>query len=224
MLVVGFPAGAFQANCYLLATGAGREAVIVDPGEGAADRIEQVLREHELTPAGVLATHGHFDHVYSAAVVADTYGVAVWIHPHDRVLLSDPLAGLGPELAAAFGGSVQLTEPAEVAELAEGVLELAGLRITVEHVPGHTPGSVLLRLDNTEGGRLVLTGDTLFAGSVGRTDLPGGDPGALAHSLRTKLSVLADDTVVLPGHGPSSTIGQERRTNPFFSGSEVGER
>ncbi|GAB3500141.1 MBL fold metallo-hydrolase [Amycolatopsis cihanbeyliensis] len=224
MLVVGFPAGAFQANCYLLATAAGREAVIVDPGEGAVDRVEQALRERELTPVAVLATHGHFDHVYSAAVVADTYGVAVSIHPEDRVLLSDPLAGLGPELAAAFGESVQLTEPAEVTELDEGVLELAGLRITVDHVPGHTPGSVLFRVDSAEGGQLVLTGDTLFAGSVGRTDLPGGDPAALACSLRTKLSVLTDDTVVLPGHGPSSTIGQERRTNPFFLGPEVGER
>ncbi|WP_199434843.1 MBL fold metallo-hydrolase [Qaidamihabitans albus] len=215
MLVVGFPAGAFQANCYLLATAEGHDCVIVDPGEGAAEPVERALREHRLSPATVLATHGHFDHVYSAATIADAHGVPVRIRPEDRPLLSDPLRGLGPELSAAFG-EVTLSEPDDVAELREGPLELAGLRIAVDHTPGHTPGSVVFRVESEEGGQLALTGDTLFAGSAGRTDLPGGDPAGLVRSLRGALLTLADDTVVLPGHGPTTTIGRERTTNPFL--------
>lgn len=215
MLVVGFPAGALQANCYLLATGVGSECVIVDPGQGAEPGIEKALREHRLTPVAVLATHGHVDHVASAAAVADAHDIAVHIHPDDRHLLSDPLAGLGPDLASTFG-AVTSIEPSAVVPLTERVLDLAGLRITVDHTPGHTPGSVVFRVRSTEGGHLALTGDTLFAGSIGRTDLPGGDPEALATSLRTVLLPLAADTVVLPGHGGATTIGRERRSNPFL--------
>ncbi len=215
MLVVGFPAGALQANCYLLATGVGSECVIVDPGQGAEPGIEKALREHRLTPVAVLATHGHVDHVASAAAVADAHDIAVHIHPDDRHLLSDPLAGLGPDLASTFG-AVTSIEPSAVVPLTERVLDLAGLRITVDHTPGHTPGSVVFRVRSAEGGHLALTGDTLFAGAIGRTDLPGGDPEALATSLRTVLLPLADDTVVLPGHGGATTIGRERRSNPFL--------
>ncbi|WP_277068626.1 MBL fold metallo-hydrolase [Saccharomonospora viridis] len=215
MLVVGFPAGALQANCYLLATGVGSKCVIVDPGQGAEPGIEKALREHRLTPVAVLATHGHVDHVASAAAVADAHDIAVHIHPDDRHLLSDPLAGLGPDLASTFG-AVTSIEPSAVVPLTERVLDLAGLRITVDHTPGHTPGSVVFRVRSAEGGHLALTGDTLFAGSIGRTDLPGGDPEALATSLRTVLLPLAADTVVLPGHGGATTIGRERRSNPFL--------
>lgn len=215
MLVVGFPAGALQANCYLLATGVGSECVIVDPGQGAEPGIEKALREHRLTPVAVLATHGHVDHVASAAAVADAHDIAVHIHPDDRHLLSDPLAGLGSDLASTFG-AVTSIEPSAVVPLTERVLDLAGLRITVDHTPGHTPGSVVFRVRSAEGGHLALTGDTLFAGAIGRTDLPGGDPEALATSLRTVLLPLADDTVVLPGHGGATTIGRERRSNPFL--------
>ncbi len=216
MLVVGFPAGAFQANCYLVAAGAGRECVVVDPGEGAEDGVEKAVREHDLTPVAVIATHGHYDHVASAAAVADAYGVAVHIRPEDRHLLTDPLAGLGPRLASAVG-RVTLPEPTAVESLSEGPLDLAGLRIEVFHTPGHTPGSVVFGLRAEEGGRLALTGDTLFAGSVGRTDLPGGDPAALSTSLRTTVLSFSDDTVVLPGHGGSTTIGRERAGNPFLT-------
>jgi len=215
VLVVGFPAGALQANCYLLATGVGSECVIVDPGQGAEPGIEKALREHRLTPVAVLATHGHVDHVASAAAVADAHDIAVHIHPDDRHLLSDPLAGLGPDLASTFG-AVTSIEPSAVVPLTERVLDLAGLRITVDHTPGHTPGSVVFRVRSAEGGHLALTGDTLFAGAIGRTDLPGGDPEALATSLRTVLLPLAADTVVLPGHGGATTIGRERRSNPFL--------
>lgn len=217
MLVVGFPSGAFQTNCYLLASGVGRECVIVDPGQEATQRVEQACDDHRLTPVAVLATHGHFDHVACAAEVADAHGVAVWIRPEDRRMLADPLTGLGPESAAAFG-PVPPVEPATVTELTGDAVELAGLHIEVTPTPGHTPGSVVFRLDSEEGGRLVLTGDTLFAGSIGRTDLPGGDADSLARSLSAVLLSLPDDTVVLPGHGPTTTIGRERSGNPFLVG------
>ena len=197
MLVVGFPAGAFQANCYLLAPGPGADCVIVDPGQDAAGRIGESVREHGLTPIGMLATHGHVDHVGSAAAVGDEHGLPLRLHPADTGLLEDQV---------------------RVDPLSEGILELAGLSITVESVPGHTAGSVQFRLETPEGGRLVLTGDTLFAGSVGRTDRPGGNAAELTHSLLTKVMTLSDEVVVLPGHGASTTIGRERSANPFLLG------
>jgi glyoxylase-like metal-dependent hydrolase (beta-lactamase superfamily II) len=197
VLVVGFPAGALQANCYLLARGAGHECVVIDPGEGAAERVERSLSEHCLTPAGVLVTHGHTDHVAGAASVAGTHQVPVWIRQEDRERLSD--TGAGPR-----------AEPAEVAMLEAGELDVAGLRLSVDHTPGHTPGSAVFRVDSDEGGMLAFTGDTLLPGSIGRVDLPGGDAEGLARSLRTALLPLPDATVVLPGHGGATTIGRER--------------
>lgn len=218
MLVVGFAAGAFQANCYLLATGEGADCVIVDPGQDAVAPIEDALRKYRLKPAAVLATHGHFDHIHSAGTVADAHTIPVYIQPDDRDLLADPLKGLGPQLAAMFAGQVEMTEPNDVIELGEGRLEVAGLAFTVDHTPGHTPGSVIFRIDSDEGGQVALTGDTLFAGSIGRTDLPGGDMVQMQASLRDKVLTLDDRTVVLPGHGTSSTIGAERVSNPYLTG------
>lgn len=218
MLVVGFAAGAFQANCYLLATGEGADCVIVDPGQDAVAPIEDALRKYRLKPAAVLATHGHFDHIHSAGTVADAHTIPVYIQPDDRDLLADPLKGLGPQLAAMFAGQVEMSEPNDVIELGEGRLEVAGLAFTVDHTPGHTPGSVIFRIDSDEGGQVALTGDTLFAGSIGRTDLPGGDMVQMQASLRDKVLTLEDRTVVLPGHGTSSTIGAERVSNPYLTG------
>lgn len=218
MLVVGFAAGAFQANCYLLATGEGADCVIVDPGQDAVAPIEDALHKYRLKPAAVLATHGHFDHIDSAGTVADAHTIPVYIQPDDRDLLADPLKGLGPQLAAMFAGQVEMTEPNDVIELGEGRLEVAGLAFTVDHTPGHTPGSVIFRIDSDEGGQVALTGDTLFAGSIGRTDLPGGDMVQMQASLRDKVLTLDDRTVVLPGHGTSSTIGAERVSNPYLTG------
>jgi len=218
VLVVGFPTGALAANCYLLATGEGEPCVIVDPGQDAVEPVTEALRKHRLSPVAVLLTHGHFDHVFSVAPVCDGTDMAAWIHPEDRELLSDPFKGLSDGSAALFGGRLTMREPAEVRELSDGAtLELAGLTLLVDHTPGHTRGSVMFRAGSEAGGRLVLSGDTLFAGSIGRTDLPGGDQHAMLTSLRDKVLPLPDDTVVLPGHGPSSTIGRERAGNPFLT-------
>ncbi|MEV0676198.1 MBL fold metallo-hydrolase [Actinosynnema sp. NPDC050436] len=217
MLVIGFPTGALQANCFLLAPEAGGPCVVVDPGQDATEPLTRALREHRLSPVAVLLTHGHFDHTFSVAPVCDGNDVPAWIHPADRALLSDPLKGISAESRAFFGGDLEMREPREVRELADGAeLDLAGLRLTVDHTPGHTGGSVMFRAGTEEGGRLVLSGDTLFAGAIGRTDLPGGDHRSMLASLRTKVLTLQDDTVVLPGHGPTTTIGRERVSNPFL--------
>jgi hydroxyacylglutathione hydrolase len=217
VLVVGFASGAFQANCYLVAPAEGDACVIVDPGQDAEEPIAEALRKHRLSPVAVLLTHGHFDHVFAVTPVCDGNGIPAWIHPEDRAMLTDPLKGISAQGAAFFGGKIEMREPAEVRELADGtVLDLAGLSITVDHTPGHTRGSVVFSSANDEGGRVLFAGDTLFAGSIGRTDLPGGDLPTMLDTLRTKMLTLDDDTVVLPGHGPTTTIGRERVSNPFL--------
>ena len=219
MLVVGFPTGGFQANCYVVAVEAGGPCVIVDPGQDAVEPITETLREHRLDPVAVLLTHGHFDHTFSVAPVCDGNDVPAWIHPEDREMLADPLKGLSREAVAFFGGRLELREPREVRELVDGArLDLAGLTMTVDHTPGHTRGSVVFRSDTDDGGRVMFAGDTLFAGSIGRTDLPGGDHATMLRTLAHKVLTLDDDTVVLPGHGPATTIGRERATNPFLTG------
>jgi hydroxyacylglutathione hydrolase len=222
VLVVGFPTGALQANCYLLAADAGEPCVIVDPGQDAVEPIMESIRQHRLSPVAVLLTHGHFDHTFSVTPVCDGQDIPAWIHPDDRAMLSDPMRGLNSDSAEFFGGRFEMREPAEVRELADGVeLDLAGIRLVVDHTPGHTGGSVTFRTgpEGPQGASsLLLAGDTLFAGSIGRSDLPGGDPRRLMESLRDKVLTLADDTVVLPGHGPTTTIGRERASNPFLVG------
>ena len=214
MLLTGFPAGMLACNCYVLAPRKGSDAIVVDPGQRAMGTLRRILDENRLTPAAVLLTHGHIDHIWSAQKVADTYGCPAFIHPEDRHMLSDPIRGLGPRLGQ-MALSALFREPRQVVELDRdgAVLDFGGLAVTVDHTPGHTRGSVVFRVDNH-----VFTGDTLFKQSVGRTDLPGGSGNALLSSIVEKLLVLEDDTLVLPGHGESSTIGLERRTNPFLEG------
>lgn len=221
MLVAGFPAEAFGTNCYVVAPAPGEQCVIVDPGIGVLDRLEELLAEHRVRPVAVLLTHGHLDHTFSVAPVCGARGVPAYVHPGDREMLADPAKGLSADMVQLFGGRLPYAEPDDVAELTDGAtITLAGLEITVDHAPGHTGGSVLFRLpvaDPTiEADELCLSGDVLFAGSIGRTDLPGGSMPAMLASLRDKVLPLADDTIVLPGHGPATTIGRERRTNPYL--------
>nr|WP_296779794.1 MBL fold metallo-hydrolase [Rhodococcus sp. (in: high G+C Gram-positive bacteria)] len=229
MLVTGFPAGMFQTNCYVLANDDSDTCVVVDPGQDATEPLFRFLGESNTTPVAVLLTHGHLDHTWSVAPVCEKFGIPAYIHPDDRYMLSDPLRGTGPQLAALLGDS-EFHEPADVVDLAHGdTLELAGIELGVVHTPGHTQGSVVFTIDveTPEGSLAVaLTGDTLFAGSIGRTDLPGGNHDQLLESIASRLLPLADDTVVLPGHGGQSSIGQERASNPFLvglSGTEQGK-
>jgi hydroxyacylglutathione hydrolase len=224
VLIAGFPAGPWGTNCYVAATGPGTECVVVDPGKDAAPGVAEVVREHRLKPVAVLVTHGHVDHMWCVAPVAGTYDATAWIHPEDRHLLANPMAGMSAETTAMMlGGKYEFAEPDDVRELTDGLdLELAGLSLTVDHTPGHTRGSVTFRTDDAgsagDGARraLMFSGDLLFRGSIGRTDLPGGDHATMLHSLRTKVLTLADDIVVLPGHGDQTSIGRERATNPFL--------
>jgi len=223
VLIAGFPAGPWGTNCFVAATGAGTECVVVDPGKDAAEGVAQVVREHNLKPIAVLATHGHLDHIWCVAPVAGTYDATAWIHPDDRHLLTDPLAGMSPEtkamLPSLLGADHQWAEPDDVRDLGDGQnLEIAGLTFVVDHTPGHTRGSVTFRspYDDADISEVMFSGDLLFAGSIGRTDLPGGDHPTMLRSLADKVLPLADDIVVLPGHGDQTTIGRERATNPFL--------
>lgn len=221
MLIAGFPAGSFQANCYVIGVEPGSDAVVVDPGEDAAGQLASILREHRMRPVAVLLTHGHLDHIASAAQVCARAGVPAYLHGEDDYMLDDPLAGLSSQLRSALAGmDLGGLRPAEVVSLT-GVtdLQLAGLHLAVDHAPGHTGGSVVYRFAATDDRpEVMLTGDTLFAGSVGRTDLPGGSTAQLMMSIADKLLSRPDEAVILPGHGPTSTIGAERAGNPFLVG------
>lgn len=220
MLIAGFPAGPWGTNCYVVATGPGAECVVIDPGKDAADGVAQVVREHRLKPVSVLVTHGHVDHMWCVAPVAGTYDATAWIHPDDRHLLADPMAGMSRETTQMLlGGTYEWAEPDDVRELSDSQeLELAGLRFVVDHTPGHTEGSVTFRTPYAaeDVSEVMFSGDLLFAGSIGRTDLPGGDHPTMLRSLTSKVLPLADDIVVLPGHGEQTSIGRERATNPYL--------
>ncbi|RZT86158.1 glyoxylase-like metal-dependent hydrolase (beta-lactamase superfamily II) [Pseudonocardia sediminis] len=217
MLVAGFPAGSFRTNCFVLAPAAGGACVVVDPGQDAVADLDVLLAEHSLTPAAVLLTHGHLDHTYCAAEVADAHGVPVWIHPDDRAWLTEPMLGMSEQSRAVFG-DLRLPEPGEVRDIADdATLRLAGLELGVAHTPGHTPGSVCFTTTTEDGTGVVFGGDTLFQGSVGRTDLPGGSHDTLLDSIAARLLSRDDTTIVLPGHGPATTIGAERAHNPFLA-------
>lgn len=222
MFLASFASGPWRANCYLAGPAPGGECVIIDAGVAAADGVEVLVGEHELRPVAVLATHGHIDHVASAAQLADRYRVPLWIHPADRHLLTDPAAGLGPDsrdlLADLLPGP--LREPASVTLFEPGQqLSLAGLEFSVTHAPGHTAGCVLLGVsypDSDQVSQVVFSGDVLFAGSIGRTDLPGGDPEAMRLTLLGPVLALPDDTALLPGHGPQTLMATERATNAYL--------
>ncbi len=165
--------------------------------------------------------------MFSVLPVCGTYDATAWIHPDDRYLLADPMAGISPEIGpdAARRRRTTFAEPDDVAELKDGLsLELAGLHFTVDHTPGHTRGSVTFTTpyDGPEDVPAVLfSGDVLFAGSIGRTDLPGGDHPTMLHTLATKILPMRDEIVVLPGHGGQTTIGREKATNPYLQDLEI---
>jgi hydroxyacylglutathione hydrolase len=220
VFIAGFPAGPWGTNCYVAATAPGAECVVVDPGKDSAPGVAEVVREHRLKPVAVLVSHGHIDHMWCVAPVAGTYDATAYIHPDDRHLLSDPMAAMSPETAGMLlGGKHEFAEPDAVTEIGDGAaVELAGLTFHVDHTPGHTPGSITFRTpyDAADVSEVMFSGDLLFAGSIGRTDLPGGDHATMLRSLTDKVLPLRDDIVVLPGHGEQTSIGRERATNPYL--------
>lgn len=222
MFLASFASGLWQANCYLAATAAGKDCVIVDAGMEAADQVRATVTQYGLTPAAVLATHGHLDHVASAALLADEYGVPLWLHEADRFMLTDPVAGIGEDSRALVEELYPepFHEPAELRLLTDGAeLEVAGLNFRASHAPGHSPGCTLLSVPypgHDQISQVVFSGDVLFAGAIGRTDLPGGDPEVMRQTLRGPVLDLPDDTALLPGHGPQSVMARERATNPYL--------
>jgi hydroxyacylglutathione hydrolase len=235
MLVRAVEAAAFGTNCWVLASSAGEECVVVDPGFGVAPRLREVLEQERLRPAAVLLTHGHADHVWSVTPVCAGAEppVAVHVHPEDWYRLRDPLATLDPGLrqmlAAQFDPEERWQEPEEVVDLpgaAEPVsVRVAGLELHVHHTPGHTEGSVVFATTagSADDDSFLVSGDLLFAGSIGRTDLAGGDPAAMTRSLREVLPRFDDDVTVLPGHGPTTTMAAERARNPFLRAVAAGQ-
>lgn len=213
VLIDSSPLWVAQTNCYVLSRGSGEPAVIIDAPPDP-EGIGALLATHDLVPAGLLLTHGHVDHAAGAESVERQHSVATWVHPDDDFLTLHPI----DQLMSIFGTRVPGTYGAPVAriDLFDGqVLEIAGFRIAVRHTPGHTPGHVCFEVCD-EG--VLFSGDQLFAGSVGRTDLPGGSYEALMRSMRNRVLDLDDAVDVFPGHGPATTIGRERQSNPFLVG------
>jgi glyoxylase-like metal-dependent hydrolase (beta-lactamase superfamily II) len=219
VLITGFPAGSWATNCYVLASGPGEPCLIIDPGQDSIDGVTALIREHRLAPAAILLTHGHIDHVWSVAPLGHDFGIPAVIHAADRYRLDDPagtsFAAARDQVLAMTKNKLELTEPDEVRTFdSDGPLELAGLTVTVRHAPGHTEGSSVFEL--SDDAPVMFSGDLLFAGSVGRTDLPGGDPTAMRASLNRVVLSAPDEMVVMPGHGPQTTIGAERASNPYL--------
>jgi glyoxylase-like metal-dependent hydrolase (beta-lactamase superfamily II) len=212
VLVVGFPAGPFETNCWVVAPDRGEQCVVIDPGVESEGRLEEVLAEHKLAPVAVLLTHGHLDHTWAVTPVCGAKDIPALIHPADRAMLTDPTMGLGVAPGTPIFGRLEWTEPSDVRELRDGeTLSLAGLELAVDWAPGHTKGSVTFTA-----GTDFFSGDLLFAGSIGRTDMPGGSYAEILDSLGRIPLRLPDEFVVRPGHGPETTIGRERAMNPFL--------
>ncbi len=177
MLVAGFPAGPPGTNCWVLASGPGEQCVIIDPGMEAVGPLDDLLAEHRLHPIAVALTHGHIDHTFSVVPVCQARDVPAYVHPSDRGQISDPWSGLGAPAGTPILGQLTFAEPGDVRELTDGAtLSLGGIDLSVRHAPGHTPGSVMFAA-STPDAPLAFGGDVLFAGSIGRVDLPGGERG-----------------------------------------------
>lgn len=209
----GYAVGRWASNTYIAAARRGDAAVVIDPGEDAGPLVAERLAALGLRAEAVLLTHGHLDHIWSAKEVCDATGVEAWMHPDDRWLLEDPGSALG------MAGMRLAIDVPEVNDLADSQrLRFGGLDIEVRHTPGHTPGHCTFLTDG-----VLFSGDLIFAGSIGRTDFPRGSLADLMDSIRRAVLPLDDDVVVLSGHGPETTVGNERRTNPFVLADARGE-
>lgn len=197
--------GPMQVNCYILASKASAEAIVIDPGDDE-DKIKKVLNKHKLKPAFIINTHGHYDHIGCD----NEFGVPIYIHAADLKLLQDAQLNLSGIFARPYSvkSEIRTLKNKEIIELDE-------LQLEVIHTPGHTPGGISLLMKKPQN-NILFTGDALFCQGIGRTDFIGGDEDLLLTSIRERLLCLADKTKIYPGHGPSSTIADEKKNNPFL--------
>ena len=210
MIVKRLVVGPLQANCYLLADEAAGQVAIIDPG-GEGERIQAMIEEEGWKPVALVNTHGHIDHIAANAFLMKTYAMPLMIHAEDGASLTDA------DLNLSSLGIGSVSSPPADRLLHEGdIIEVGGLDLRVLHTPGHSPGGICLHLELKDEPDIVFTGDTLFAGGIGRTDFPGGSMEELMRSIRTKLLTLPGDTIIYPGHGPPSTIAREKSSNPFI--------
>ena len=211
----------FATNCWLIAHEARGECIIIDPGAadlgsvdegGISAEVELIVSEEGFKPVAALLTHGHLDHTFSVKPLADGYQIPTYIHSEDRRYIAEPSGILSPEFAQHLS-SMKFSEPVNLQTLKDGAeLEFLGLRIRTIHAPGHTKGSIMFMINE----EILVSGDVLFAGSIGRTDLPTGNASDMRRTLSTKILPLADDIRVLPGHGNETTIKLERKNNPYL--------
>jgi hydroxyacylglutathione hydrolase len=204
LIIKDLVVGPLMANCFIFGCNKTKEAVVIDPG-GDADKILLSLADSELKVKYIINTHGHFDHVCGNGKMKDATGADILIHPLDAAML-----GMLSSNAAVFGISVENSPPCDQTIEEGETISFGNISLKVIHTPGHTPGGISLYTDG-----IVFVGDTLFAGSIGRTDFPGGDYDTLISSIKTKLFDMEDDMRVLSGHGPETSIGSEKRFNPF---------
>ena len=203
------PVGMLACNCSVIGDETTREAIVIDPGDDIAEIVE-ILKRHQLTVKMIAITHAHIDHIGGAEKLRALTGAPVYMHEDDAVLAENL------EMQAGWLGMATPKNPGIDVPAKEGdSLKVGAVEAQVIHTPGHTPGSLSLYLPAE---KTLLAGDTLFRGSVGRTDLPGGDARTIAESIRGKLYRLPEDTVVIPGHGGETTIGREKASNPFVRG------
>jgi len=210
----------FETNCWILALGTGQECIIVDPGMAKPNlvkEIEEKVSDLNLKPVAVLITHGHLDHTFSVLPLTKQVPMRTFVTGADRFLLTDPMGaldrgGVSEQFLKAFGME-KFKEPDEVVELVDfSTFEVAGMQLTSIFAPGHTKGSVIFTVDDQQ----LISGDVLFAGSIGRTDLPTGSASEMRKTLRDRILTLPDGLNVLPGHGGQTTIGTERVRNPYL--------
>lgn len=220
MLIDRVIAPYFETNCWILAPDSGQECIIVDPGmarPNLVNEIEQKVSDLKLKPVAVFITHGHLDHTFSVLPLTKQIPMRTFVTGADRFLLTDPMGaldrgGVSEQFLSAFGAE-KFKEPDEIVELEDfSTFEVAGMQITSIFAPGHTKGSVIFTVDNKQ----LISGDVLFAGSIGRTDLPTGSATQMRKTLRDRILTLPDGLNVLPGHGGQTTIGLERVRNPYL--------
>ena len=203
----------FATNCWVIASEKGSECIIVDPGmTDISAEIELIVSEEGLKPVAALLTHGHLDHTFSVKPLADGYSIPAYIHSEDRRFIAEPAGIHGPQFVEQLQG-MSFEEPIKVETLKDGsLLDCVGLSILAIHAPGHTRGSLMFLIND----QVLISGDVLFAGSIGRTDLPTGSASDMRNTLQKKILTLNDEIRVLPGHGGETTIKYERKNNPYL--------